>query len=358
MRDVTERRAAQREREAAQHRFAVLAELAQTLSQTLDPDAVGERIAEHARTLLRARASMLYRLSAEGARRRRHRGRGGPGVHARLRAGAGRGDGVARGARAPAGRVPDVLADARVDALPELRTRVERADYRSVLAVPLVGEGQRRRRVRDRRPARAACSARTRSASRRPSPITRRSRWRTRGVFALETARRAQMESLAAIERDLAAELDPERLLALIIEHVGQLLPRRCPACTSSTGRGGCVRRAWSDRARTAPRRSTSASAWSAASPTGAGSSPTTTRGGRTRPKRSARPARVTPWRSRSIVHGRLLGVVSVGRLEPTAPAFTPDEYEILGRLATQAAVAIENARLYAEAAAGSAKRR
>src|ERR1051326_8784112 len=66
MRDVTERRSAEREREAAQSRFAVLAELAQALSQTLDPDAVGERIADTARTLLRARASTLYRLTDEG----------------------------------------------------------------------------------------------------------------------------------------------------------------------------------------------------------------------------------------------------------------------------------------------------
>src|SRR5205085_6387294 len=39
-------------------------------------------------------------------------------------------------------------------------------------------------------------------------------------LFALESTRRAQMESLATIERDLAAELDPERLLGLIIDHV------------------------------------------------------------------------------------------------------------------------------------------
>ena len=64
--DVTERRAAERERQIAQNRFAVLAELAQTLSQTLDPDAVGERVADNVRMLLRARASILYTLTAKG----------------------------------------------------------------------------------------------------------------------------------------------------------------------------------------------------------------------------------------------------------------------------------------------------
>jgi len=53
------------------------------------------------------------------------------------------------------------------------------------------------------------------------------------------------------------------------------------------------------------------------------------------------------------IVHGRLLGVISIGRLDPSARPFTADEYERLSRLAAQAAIAIDNARLYAEAARG-----
>ncbi len=102
MRDVTERRIADRERQAAQNRFAVLAELAHTLSQTLDPDAVGERIADSARALLRARASILYTLTAKGLVIVAAVGGDGPGRRPRSRAGAGHRDGVARRPRAPA----------------------------------------------------------------------------------------------------------------------------------------------------------------------------------------------------------------------------------------------------------------
>src|SRR5439155_6267802 len=65
-------------------------------------------------------------------------------------------------------------------------------------------------------------------------------------LFARETARPAQMEPLATIERDLAAELDPDRLLALIIERVGGLF-HGAGGLYLVEGPRRLARRAWSN---------------------------------------------------------------------------------------------------------------
>src|SRR3970282_632882 len=46
-------------------------------------------------------------------------------------------------------------------------------------------------------------------------------------LFALEQTRRAQVEALVEIERELTAELNPERLLDLIIQRASALLNAR-----------------------------------------------------------------------------------------------------------------------------------
>src|SRR5262249_31007206 len=134
MRDITERRSAEREREAAQNQFAVLAEIARTLSQTLDPVAVGDRVAETARTLLHARASILYRLTSEGLVVVALSGATGPAFERGfvLEPGAGTAWLCVRERRPVA--CADLLVDAPVGVPPDL----EQGDYRSVLAVPLV----------------------------------------------------------------------------------------------------------------------------------------------------------------------------------------------------------------------------
>src|SRR4029077_14010365 len=47
-------------------------------------------------------------------------------------------------------------------------------------------------------------------------------------LFALETSRRAQTEALAAVEREMAAELHPGRLLELIVDKAGALFSPHC----------------------------------------------------------------------------------------------------------------------------------
>jgi PAS domain S-box-containing protein len=351
MRDVTEPRSAQREREAAQHRFAVLAELAQTLSQTLDPDAVGERIAEIARALLHTRASILYRLADDGL------------VVVAL-SGSVEG-GLTRGSVLPPERgvawlcvrerrpvaSPDVLAEPRVSLPPDFRTWVEQGDYRSVLAVPLVGKdvvvgalaiGDRLGRVFGPDEIRV-----TQAFADHAAIALENAR-----LFALETARRAQVETVAAIERVLAAELDPERLLALIVERVGRLF-HGAGGLYLVDGARRLARRAWWNVERVPETMDFGADVVGRVAEMRRGilandyaRSPYAVEAFR---DLGTRHAMAQPL----IVYGRLLGVISIARLEPKSAAFTADEYETLRHLATQAAIAIDNARLYAEAARG-----
>jgi len=351
LRDVTGRRAAERDRELAQNRFAVVAELAQTLSQTLDPVVVGARVAHTARTLLRARASVLYRLADDGLVVVAVSGGMGPGFTEGLVLPSDTGmAGLAiRERRALAS--PDVLSDARVTLSGDLRARIGQAAYRAVLAVPLM--------LRDTvvgafaigdEPGRAFSPEEMRVAQTFADHAA--IALENARIFALESARRAQMEGLATIERDLAAELEPERLLKLIIDHVGRFFRARAGLYLVSG-------------ARTVRRR---AQAGGLVGPeeiefgTGMVGRVAETRHGLIVNDYGASPVGLDAFRALGVrhgmaqpmsVHGRLLGVVGVGRAGRRAVPFTADEFDILGRLATQAAVAIDNARLYAEAARG-----
>jgi PAS domain S-box-containing protein len=351
MRDVTERRAAERERQAAQNRFAVLAELAQTLSQTLDPDAVGQRVADNVRMLLRARASILYALTAKGLVIVAVSGATGPAFVRGLPLAPDTGmEWLAIRERRPVAS-PDILNDDRPRIPADLKASIEQGDVRSVLAVPLL--------LRDSVVGALAIGDRAggvftadeidiaQAFADHAAVALENAR-----IFALESTRRAQMESLAAIERDLAAELEPQRVLSLIIDHVGQFF-RGVAGLYVVDGPHTLRRRAWSNVEK-GPEE--------VAFGIGLVGRVAETRQGllandyRTSPHAvnafialGTRHAMAQPL----MAHGRLLGVVSVGRLEPAEPPFTAGDYEVLGRLATQAAVAIENARLYAEAARG-----
>ena len=311
MRDVTDRRAAEREREAAQHRFAVLAELAQTLSQTLDGEAVGQRIAQHARTLLRARTSVLYRLAPDGL------------IVVALD---GTAAATARGVVLP----PDdgVAWQSVVGRRPAVS-----AEH---LAVPLsikdriVGAfviGDRAGRVFTADEIRVAQAFADHAAVAMENAR----------VFALESRRRSQTEGLATIERDLTAELDPDRLIALIIDHVRRFFGAAA-ALYVVDGAERLRRRGSSDLDHAPEEVEFGVGLVGRAAESRAGILDGGTRQAMAQPL---------------VVHGRLLGVLALGRLERAGPAFTLEEHEILARLATQAAVAIDNARLYAEAARG-----
>jgi GAF domain-containing protein/CheY-like chemotaxis protein len=129
-------------RASAQHaeRMEALADLGRLLSETLDPDAVGQRAVDSVCTLLSASSAALYRLDSESdslhelAQSRDTMlpfewtpllpsGVGIAGLAVRL--------------RAPVA-TPNSLDDARLIYTPEMRERVERSPYRAFLGVPLL----------------------------------------------------------------------------------------------------------------------------------------------------------------------------------------------------------------------------
>src|SRR4029453_19041355 len=71
--------------------------------------------------------------------------------------------------------------------------------------------------------------------------------------FSLERARRRQIAALAEIEREFAAELDPERLLALVGERSARLFDGEGAISLVNAG-GALVQRAWTLREPGPPR--------------------------------------------------------------------------------------------------------
>lgn len=136
-RDIVEQRRAESALRQAE-RMAALAELGRELSGTLDPTTVAQRTADSIARLLAAKTAVLFHaepdralvaIAASGSMARSFAS----GVV--LPAGAG------ASGRAVAERqavtTPDVLADASIRMTPDLRERIERADYHAVCAVPL-----------------------------------------------------------------------------------------------------------------------------------------------------------------------------------------------------------------------------
>ncbi len=117
-----------------------LAALGRRLAQTLDPEAMAQELADSLRALLHSRTSGLYRLDAATGDIVSVATSGdiGPGLNRRIVFP--RGTGVA--ALAARARRPvitsNLLTDPRITLTPEVRARIEQATYRAVLSVPLV----------------------------------------------------------------------------------------------------------------------------------------------------------------------------------------------------------------------------
>src|SRR5216683_839514 len=111
------------------------------LSERLDPDVVGERIAESLRSLLGGRSAVVYRLDTDSGNllaMAMSQGASAPDAGWRpvrdLRSGA---VGLATRERRTI-TSPDVLADARIEISLELRTHIDQGVDRAILAVPLL----------------------------------------------------------------------------------------------------------------------------------------------------------------------------------------------------------------------------
>jgi GAF domain-containing protein len=108
----------------------VLAEVGRLLSETLEPDVVGQRVADCVRALLGAHASTLYHLEPGSNRLLELASSGDAFPH---------GTGVVRGAihaRRPV-VTPDLLADPGAAVSPDVGKALERSPVRAVLAMPL-----------------------------------------------------------------------------------------------------------------------------------------------------------------------------------------------------------------------------
>jgi GAF domain-containing protein/CheY-like chemotaxis protein len=195
-------------REARQHaaRMRALADLGRVLSETLDPDVVGQRVADSICALLGARSSALYRIADDGRMIALTVSRGSTFEWTRdLPPGTGLA-GLAAGER----RVyaaPDVLADPQIRYDGRMRVLVTASPDRALMGVPLI--------VRDRVVGALAVADRTGRVF--DGEDTRLAEaFADQAALALENARlyaettrrRREAEELAGLNRTLTESLD------------------------------------------------------------------------------------------------------------------------------------------------------
>jgi len=336
-------------REAQRHaeRMRALADVERLISETLDPDVVAQRIADSVRTLLEATASALFRLEPETGTLVAIANSGDLALEAGEQLTIPRGAGlVGLAVRERRTLVTaDLLGDLAIALTRELRAQIERGGFRSALAVPL--------RVHDRvigalgvvdQPVRAFSAEDVRLAEAFAAQAALA--LENARLYSLEAARRAQIETLAEIEREFAAELDLDRLLGLVIDRAGRLFAAD-GVIHLVNDEGALLPCAWNDRARfdrqvvlghgvtgscAAERRGLLLNDY-----------PTSP---------YALPDYVALGFTRFLAHplslgDRFLGVITLSRVGREAPLFTPDDLAVLESLATQAAIAIDNARLH-----------
>jgi GAF domain-containing protein/ActR/RegA family two-component response regulator len=335
-------------RQAEQMR--ALADVGRRLSTTLDPDAVAQGIADGVRSLLAVPSSAVYWVGGEsddlvaiavG-------GDGGtpdqpPGLFPPGAAVVGL---AVRGRRTLAW--PDLLEDDVVTLAPDLRERLEHVEERSVLAVPLcvhdrvvgaLAVTDRHGRVFDVEEVRLA------EAFAEQAALT----LENARLFALESARRTQIETRAEVEREFAAELNLDRLLRLVIGRARELF-----------GAQGVIHLAAGEQV-LVPGAGSEGTGLDREIPFGHGAI------GACAAARQALLVNDYPTSiyalpelaaldlsrllAQPLVLGdRLLGVISLWRTGDDASPFGGDDLAMLEHFATQAAVATQNAWLYEEA--------
>jgi signal transduction histidine kinase/ActR/RegA family two-component response regulator len=202
---------------------AALSAVGQALVQSMDSARAGQHIAEGVRALLGGTLSVLWELDPV-SRRLVAVAASGPGSAFAPGTRIPQNEAVAGFAVTAGGPVssPDILRDPRITLTTETRARVEQSGHGSVLAVPFTIGGRVTGvlAVGDvtGRMFHAEEIQRLQDFANLAAIALENAR-----LFGLETARREQIEALAAVQRDLSAELDLDRLLALIVERMGRL---------------------------------------------------------------------------------------------------------------------------------------
>jgi GAF domain-containing protein/CheY-like chemotaxis protein len=207
-------------RDAARHaeRMSALADLGRVLSETLDPAAVGQRVADSVCGLLGARSSALYRLGDGGEMTALAISRDSRFAWARVLApGAGLAGLAARERRSFA--APDVLSEPRIEYDAQVRATVAGSDDRAMIGVPLLVQGRlfgalavadRTGRVFDAEDIRLAEAFADEAALALENAR----------LYAETTRRQREAEELAGLARGLTESLDVSDVVGRTVESV------------------------------------------------------------------------------------------------------------------------------------------
>ncbi|HBH02921.1 MAG TPA: hypothetical protein DDZ42_13530, partial [Candidatus Rokubacteria bacterium] len=325
-----------------------LARLARTLTESLEVSAVGERMVESVLGPFQARSSALRLLRSDGALvlvalGGRARGALPPG-HA-LPSGASVAGRAAAEGRAVA--TSDMFSDPACVVTEDMRAGMRVSGDAALLSVPLRVKGRviGALTVGDR-------AGRVFS----PSEIALLQAFADQAALALENARlfsleatrRAQTATLAEIGREFAAELDPDRLLDIVIARATRLFGGH-GAIYLAEGERALVPRAWTEPAPRPP----------LAFGQGVVGTAVELRQGLVVNDYASSVLAQPRWielgvrraMAQPLVLGeRLLGGIVVSRDGETAAPFLAEDLEMLETFAAQAAIALQNARLYREA--------
>ena len=327
-----------------------LARLARTLTESLEVAAVGERMVESVLGPFKARSSGLRLLRSDGALVLVALGGRGHGTlppgHAVPPGASVSGRAVAEG-RAVA--TADVFDDPACVLTDDLRAGLRASGDAALLCVPLrvkgrvigtLSVGDRAGRVFTEAEVQLLQAFADQAALALENAR----------LFSLETARRAQTAALAEIGRELVAELDPDRLLDIVIGRATRLF-----------GGQGAIYLVEGDRT-LVPRAWTALGAFprdSVAFGQGVVGTAAELRRGLVANDYAgsllALPRWVEAGVRRAMAHPlvvgeRLLGAIVISRVGETADPFQPEDLGMLESFAAQAAIALQNARLYREA--------
>ncbi|MEX2223643.1 MAG: GAF domain-containing protein [Candidatus Rokuibacteriota bacterium] len=214
------------EQEARLQEAKTLAGIGRLLSERLDPDVVGERIAESLRSLLGGRSAVVYRLDADtgsllaiavsrtpspstaGWRPVRELGSGAVGLALRERRTI---------------TSPDVLVDPRIEIPPAMRADLEQGVDRALLAVPLLTQDQLIGVLAVRTVTGTVFDARAVQLAEALADQAALTLEHAR-LFAEEERRRREAEVLADLARTIGAA--PE--LATVLRRVGEAAQELC----------------------------------------------------------------------------------------------------------------------------------
>jgi PAS domain S-box-containing protein len=214
------------EQRTRQQETKALAGIGRLLSERLDPDVVGTRIAKSLRSLLGGRSAVVYRLDADSgsllalavAEEVTARDAGWRPVRD-LRSGV---VGLATRERRTIAS-PDVLSDARIEISPELRAHIEQGVDRAILAVPLLTQDRLIGVLAVRHVAGTVFDARAVQLAEALADQAALTLEHAR-LFAEEERRRREAEVLADLARTIGAA--PE--LATVLQRVTEAAQELC----------------------------------------------------------------------------------------------------------------------------------